>query len=229
MKRFKRWLNDWAWNFRTVWSCLKGNSGRLSGSTYAKYPPDCEFLGARVLNLGCGKTVYKAPNVINLDLSNEFADVVWDLSKTPLPFKDQEFDHIIANHVLEHIPDWWECFKELARVVKIGGIIEVWGPGPGDTQLGYRDHINVINGCSFSGTRGSHRNTGNAWFDKDIAANGYVKDLEMIRNDVHTIRAIWLALAPTFLKKIIVNHCRNVVYELGFLFRRLPPEEKTNA
>jgi SAM-dependent methyltransferase len=229
MKRFKRWCADWIFNFRIAWICLKGQGGKLSGSTYTKYPPECDFRGAKVLNIGCGNTVFKAPNVVNVDLNSEFADVVWDLSKTPLPFKDQEFDHIIANHVLEHVPNWWECFKELARIVKIGGVIEVWGPGPGDTQLGYRDHINVINACSFSGIRGTHRNSGNAWFDKDVAANGYVKDLERVRTEVHIIRAIWLALAPKCIKRIIVNHWQNVVYEIGFLFRRLPSEEKTNA
>jgi len=229
MKWFKHWCQEWKWNFLTIWSCLRGHSGRLSGSTYAKYPPEHTFCGAKVLNLGCGKTVYKAPNIVNLDLNNDFADVVWDLSKTPLPFKDQEFDHIIANHVLEHIPDWWQCFKELARIVKIGGIIEIWVPGPGDTQLGYRDHINVINTCSWAGIRGLHRNEGNAWFHKDYDENGYVKDLKIIRQDVHVIRAIWIALAPRSIKRLIVNHLRNVVYEMGFLFRRLPSEEKTNA
>jgi SAM-dependent methyltransferase len=38
-----------------------------------------------------------------------------------LPFLDQQFDLVIANHVLEHIPDDRKAMRELFRVLKNGG------------------------------------------------------------------------------------------------------------
>ena len=79
-------------------------------------------------------------------------NVVWDLSKLPLPFADNTFDLIIANHVIEHIPGWFECFKYLARILKPHGIIDVWTPPvSSDTATTFRDHINSIGIRSFDG------------------------------------------------------------------------------
>jgi SAM-dependent methyltransferase len=39
----------------------------------------------------------------------------------PLPFADAAFDVVIANHVLEHIPDDGAAIAELARVLRPGG------------------------------------------------------------------------------------------------------------
>jgi SAM-dependent methyltransferase len=38
-----------------------------------------------------------------------------------LPFADRSFDYILANHVLEHIPDDHRAMTELLRVLKPGG------------------------------------------------------------------------------------------------------------
>ena len=39
-----------------------------------------------------------------------------------LPFKDNVYDVILCNHVLEHIPDDTKAMKELFRVLKPGGM-----------------------------------------------------------------------------------------------------------
>ena len=41
---------------------------------------------------------------------------------TQIPFNDEEFDVIICNHVLEHIPDDKKALRELYRVLKPGGL-----------------------------------------------------------------------------------------------------------
>ena len=40
-----------------------------------------------------------------------------------MPFEDEQFDVILCNHVLEHIPDDTQAMRELYRVLKRGG----WG------------------------------------------------------------------------------------------------------
>lgn len=55
------------------------------------------------------------------DLNSPLADVKADICN--LPFKDNTFDVIFCNHVLEHIPDDKKAMNELYRILKPGG----WG------------------------------------------------------------------------------------------------------
>lgn len=203
---------------KSVYACWK-NPGRTTSATYKKYPRNYPFPGLRVLNLGCGTTTYPSPNVVNLDMFPvPEVNVTWDLRKMPLPFSDNEFDLIIANHVLEHVVGWWDCFKELARIVKVGGIIEVWGPGYGESQLGYRDHVNVINHYSFAGIIGTHRNAANAWEIEDRKNLGEIKNLRLMYYNKILERRWWLEILPYSLKVWVSDYLPNVVTEVGFKF-----------
>lgn len=53
------------------------------------------------------------------DLESPIADVKADICN--LPFKDNEFDVVFCNHVLEHISDDTKAMQELFRVLKKGG------------------------------------------------------------------------------------------------------------
>ena len=55
------------------------------------------------------------------DLNSPLADVKADICN--LPFKDNSYDVIFCNHVLEHIPDDTKAMQELYRALKPGG----WG------------------------------------------------------------------------------------------------------
>jgi SAM-dependent methyltransferase len=57
---------------------------------------------------------------ITTDLNSPLADVKADICS--LPFKDNEFDVILCNHVLEHIPDDTKAMQELYRILKPGGM-----------------------------------------------------------------------------------------------------------
>ncbi|HLT52428.1 MAG TPA: class I SAM-dependent methyltransferase [Flavobacteriaceae bacterium] len=54
------------------------------------------------------------------DLNSPLADVKADICN--LPFKDNSFDIVLCNHVLEHIPDDVKAMQELYRVMKVGGM-----------------------------------------------------------------------------------------------------------
>jgi SAM-dependent methyltransferase len=53
------------------------------------------------------------------DLNSPLADVKADIRN--LPFKDNSFNFILCNHVLEHIPDDTQAMQELYRVLAPGG------------------------------------------------------------------------------------------------------------
>ena len=55
------------------------------------------------------------------DLNSPLADVVADICH--LPFQDNQYDLILCNHVLEHIPNDLKAMTELYRVLKKGGTL----------------------------------------------------------------------------------------------------------
>ncbi len=68
------------------------------------------------------KRFKKMPNLeyTTTDLNSPLADVKADICN--LPFEDNNFDIILCNHVLEHIPDDTKAMKELYRVLKPNGM-----------------------------------------------------------------------------------------------------------
>ena len=57
-------------------------------------------------------------------------DITHDLTDLPLPFNDNEFTIVYMSHILEHIA-WTKTapvLKELYRIIKPGGQLEVWVP-----------------------------------------------------------------------------------------------------
>ncbi len=79
------------------------------------------------LNIGCGQ--YKKEGYVNLDSYAAFSpDVLWDLEKHPYPFLDNSFDHIEADHVLEHMQLPFHTLRELHRICKNNGTITIRVP-----------------------------------------------------------------------------------------------------
>jgi len=194
----------------------------IPSQTYIKYLPESTFNGGWVLNLGCGTSIYKAENVVNLDcVAAEGVDVVWDLSKMPLPFKDEQFDFIIANHVLEHIPNWFECFKELSRVLKVGGKLEVWiPPVSSDSSFTYRDHINSIGVESFSGIKDLRRCGVNLAANEEIKSLDCLSQLRMTQKCGRPALHWWCFFAPNSVLAWMAMHLRNVISEEGYFFTK---------
>ncbi len=82
----------------------------------------------KTLDIGCGN--HKVKGAIGLDnVKIPGVDVVHDLNKTPYPFKDNSFDLIFANHVLEHLTlDLDKIMLELSRICKPSGKISIEVP-----------------------------------------------------------------------------------------------------
>lgn len=50
------------------------------------------------------------------------------IDATDIPFTDDTFDFLIANHILEHIPDYHKALSEFFRVIKPGGVAVLQTP-----------------------------------------------------------------------------------------------------
>jgi SAM-dependent methyltransferase len=98
--------------------------------------------------------------LVKLDVNPDHApDVVWDLEKTPWPFKDDTFDEVHAYEVLEHLGrqgdfrSFFAHFEEIWRVLKPGGYLcgtspsirspWLWGD-PGHTRAITRESFTFL-------------------------------------------------------------------------------------
>ena len=79
----------------------------------------------QVLDIGCGYTANEfATTICDVqDLSKFYVDKNFvRLTDKQLPFKDDQFDFVIASHVIEHVDDLKFFISELERVSKKGYI-----------------------------------------------------------------------------------------------------------
>ena len=78
-----------------------------------------------ILDVGCGYRANPYASVLAdvKDLSNFYLDKKFvKINDKDLPFKDKEFDFVIASHVIEHIDDFEFFIKELERISAHGYI-----------------------------------------------------------------------------------------------------------
>jgi len=72
------------------------------------------------------------------DLNSPIADIKADICN--LPFKDNSYDFIICNHVLEHIPNDQKAMQELYRVLAPGGTAILQVPYEASRKITFEDN-----------------------------------------------------------------------------------------
>jgi SAM-dependent methyltransferase len=81
----------------------------------------------RILDVGCG--VVKSPGAIGIDKNpRTAADVLCDIDRGALPFRESVFDEVRAIHVIEHVADVIATMEEFHRVTRAGGTIFIATP-----------------------------------------------------------------------------------------------------
>lgn len=91
------------------------------------YPADMQAIvdshpDGLILDFGSGKRATYFSNVVNYDVVNYATTDVIGVGEV-LPFKDNLFDAVISNAVLEHVKQPASCAQEIARVLKPGGTL----------------------------------------------------------------------------------------------------------
>ncbi len=79
----------------------------------------------KILDIGCGYRAHRNASVIAdiQDFSNFYKEKKFiQIKGKNLPFKDKEFDFVIASHVIEHVEDFEFFIKEVERITSKGYI-----------------------------------------------------------------------------------------------------------
>jgi SAM-dependent methyltransferase len=83
--------------------------------------------GKRALDLGCGSR--KLPGAIGIDvLRTPDVDIVYDLSVSPWPLRENEFDVVFMSHFLEHMDDLLKVLSEVHRIARNGAHVIIRVP-----------------------------------------------------------------------------------------------------
>lgn len=105
------------------------------------------------LNLGCGFD--KREGWMNADNFEACSpDLLLDIQTSPWPIQDDEYDYVLMKHVLEHVGESFAGFRaimrELYRVVKPQGLIEIHVPHyRHDTWWSDPTHVRAFNLLTF--------------------------------------------------------------------------------
>ena len=83
--------------------------------------------GGMVLDCGAGWRQRMRPNVITTEILRYPSTDIVAVGER-LPFRDGAFDAVLSLHVLEHVKNPFVCARELARVLKPGGMLYAFTP-----------------------------------------------------------------------------------------------------
>lgn len=158
------------------------------------------------LNVASGKDIRKGWD--NLDNHKRYgANIIWDLNKLPLPFKNESYDYILCSYYLEHLNDCFPLMNEFIRILKRNGTLELIVPY-GDSTWDSIDHKRQF----FVTTFFDFLTDGN--FEDKGAKYMKIKNYQFISNN----KGCWIRMKIFFYNSLLKIHPKIIDYTILKLF-----------
>ena len=171
-----------------------------------------------ILDIGCGYSANKYANIICdvADLSKVYKDKKFiRLIDKKLPFKDKEFDFVIASHVMEHVEDVDFFISELQRIAS-KGYIEV--PTKLEDNLVFENKNDHIWQIDFDDVKNKLIINKRIQYIEPILTVSSIKKLnEMFRKSL-VLELQWENSIDYILEKVDINNIKKV--SIFTLFRK---------
>lgn len=163
------------------------------------------------IDIGCGSK--KREGFIGLDVADwPNVDHVVNFEDGKFPFPDNSVDHVYSSHCFEHIVSPNNLWREISRVIKPGGIIEIWTPYPHHDDQWLLGHV-----AGWSRSRWRHvSSTKRAFYSPNFLQGGFWRWDKAYYCVGQPVRDR-MAKAGIPLE-VAVHHMVNVVEEWGCVF-----------
>jgi len=200
------------------------NYAQLAGLLFEKNPnPKVLIIGGRTLGMGMEDLVKLPITFMETDIAfGPKTKIICDAHS--LPFKDETFDAVIIQAVMEYLADPYQCAAEIHRVLKTGGL--VYSETPFMQQVHGREHD--FTRLTHLGHRRLFRNfeevsSGTCVGTGTALASAYKHFLLSLTNkkiiqELLAIYAIWTSFYLKYLDLLTINN--RVTYDAasGFYF-----------
>lgn len=138
----------------------------------------------KILEIGSGvkpKKFHEKAEVIHIDkFKTEFTDVVWDVEKVPLPFKNNYFAKVYSNNVFEHVQNFVPLIEDIHRILKPNGTLQFRALWHKNTEAFFDDPTHV---------RAFTKKTMD-YFDPSRFAGKYGGYISKAKFDIQTVQVI---------------------------------------
>ena len=171
-----------------------------------------------ILDIGCGYSANKYANIICdvEDLSKVYKDKKFiRLIDKKLPFKDKEFDFVIASHVMEHVEDVDFFISELQRIAS-KGYIEV--PTKLEDNLVFENKNDHIWQIDFDDVKNKLIINKRIQYIEPILTVSSIKKLNEIFRKSLVLELQWENSIDYILEKVDINNIKKI--SIFTLFRK---------
>ena len=171
-----------------------------------------------ILDIGCGYSANKYANTICdvEDLSKVYKDKKFiRLIDKKLPFKDKEFDFVIASHVMEHVGDVDFFISELQRIAS-KGYIEV--PTKLEDNLVFENKNDHIWQIDFDDVKNKLIINKRIQYIEPILTVSSIKKLNEIFRKSLVLELQWENSIDYILEKVDINNIKKI--SIFTLFRK---------
>ena len=171
-----------------------------------------------ILDIGCGYSANKYANIICdvQDLSKVYKDKKFiRLIDQKFPFKDKEFDFVIASHVMEHVEDVDFFISELQRIAS-KGYIEV--PTKLEDNLVFENKNDHIWQIDFDDVKNKLIINKRIQYIEPILTVSSIKKLNEIFRKSLVLELQWENSIDYILEKVDINNIKKI--SIFTLFRK---------